>query len=60
MPVKPQPFKYKCPKCGYSKIVRIKSDNIGFEDLINMDPTCPKCGTQMEKKTLNILDKLLG
>ena len=45
--VAPKPFKWVCPKCGYSKIVTPKSDVISPMELMSH---CPKCDTQMEKK----------
>ncbi len=53
--IQPKPFKFVCPKCGYSKIVKPKSDVLNPMDMIN---TCPKCEASMERKELNILDKL--
>ena len=53
--IQPQPFKYLCPKCGYSKTVKPKSDVLDSIDFIS---TCPKCNTQMERKELNILDDI--
>jgi rubredoxin len=52
-----QPFKWVCPKCGYSKTVTPKSDVINSLDLIN---TCPKCGSKMEKKDVGVFDILKG
>ncbi len=46
MPVPPQPFKVKCPKCEYSKVVHPKSDVIDPKDYLNV---CPKCNVPMEK-----------
>lgn len=54
--IAPTPYKLVCPKCGYSKVVKVKSDCLNPEDLINMSPICPKCKEQMEKKDMNILD----
>ena len=48
-----QPFKYVCPKCGYSKTVTPKSDVINPMDLIR---TCPKCGSEMDKKSPDFFD----
>jgi len=53
--IAPQPFKYKCPKCGYSKIIKPKSDVINPIELNNI---CPKCQTQMDKKELNVIEKI--
>ena len=56
MPISPQPFKVKCQKCGYSKVVAPKSDALSPLDFIT---TCPKCGGSLEKVELNILDTIL-
>ncbi len=53
--IAPQPFKYKCPQCGYSKVIKPKSDAINPMDINNI---CPKCKSKMERESLNILDKL--
>jgi len=53
--IKPQPFKYKCPQCNYSKVVKPKSDVLNPLDMID---TCPKCKSKMDKVDLNIIDKL--
>jgi endogenous inhibitor of DNA gyrase (YacG/DUF329 family) len=55
MPIAPTSFKYKCPKCGYSKIVKPKSDAI---NPIEWNNICPKCKTQMERKELNVIEKI--
>jgi len=49
---RPEPFKYQCPKCGYTKIVKPTSDILMPEENI-----CPKCGTLMKYKKLNILQE---
>ena len=56
MPVQPKPFKYKCPKCGYSKVVKPKSDAMNPLDLMD---TCPKCGAKMKRQGLNLIDTIL-
>jgi len=53
--IAPKPFKFKCSQCGYSKIVKPKSDVISPIDIMNV---CPKCKSQMKKVPLNFLDKL--
>ena len=53
--IQPQSFKYKCPKCGYSKIIKPKSDVI---NPIEWNNTCPKCQTQMERNELNVIEKI--
>ena len=55
--VQPKPFKYKCPLCGYSKVVRPKSDVLNPADFINI---CPKCKTEMKKVELSLLDKIFN
>ncbi len=54
--IAPQPFKYKCPKCGYSKIVKPKSDVIDLVEMLNI---CPKCKSEMERVELNILETIV-
>ena len=55
--IQPQPFKYVCPKCGYTKVVKPKSDVLNPMDMLDI---CPKCKSKMERKELGLLDKLLG
>lgn len=58
MPIKPKPFKAKCPKCDYTKKVSPKSDVLTVTDSI-----CPKCNTLMkrqEKKEESFFTKLFG
>ena len=52
-----QPYKLKCPKCNYSKIIKKTSDKLNLLELIQ---ECPKCKTQMEKVELMLLDKLFS
>ena len=53
--IAPQPFKFVCPKCGYTKVVKPKSDALNPMDFMS---TCPKCTAKMNKKPLGFLDKL--
>ena len=53
--IAPQPYKYKCSQCKYTKVVKPESDVIDLMDLNNI---CPKCKSKMERESLNILDKL--
>jgi len=55
MPIAPNPFKFKCSNCGYSKVVRPKSDALSPMDFLNI---CPKCDSKMEREELNFFDKL--
>lgn len=53
--IAPKPFKWVCPKCGYSKIVTPTSDVISAIELMSH---CPKCDTQMEKRGFDFLDSV--
>ena len=53
--IAPRPFKYKCPKCGYSKIVKPKSDALNPLDYIS---ECPKCKSKMDRVELNTVEKI--
>jgi len=55
--IAPPPFKYICSKCGYSRVVKPKSDAI---NPIEISDICPKCKTQMRRVELNIFDKLFN
>lgn len=57
MAIKPQPYKLKCPKCGYSKIVALKSDALSAGDLLAMSTTCPKCEGEMERVGMGLVDR---
>lgn len=56
----PLPFKYVCPKCGHTRVVKIQSDCLSPEDFLMLDPTCPKCQIEMERKELGFFDKFFG
>lgn len=47
--IQPQPFKFVCPKCGYS------SDALNPIDMINI---CSKCEAKMERKELSAFDNI--
>lgn len=53
--IAPKPFKYKCPYCRYTKIVKPKSDVLNPLDMIS---SCPKCKNEMHTISLTIFDKL--
>ena len=53
--IKPPPFKSKCPKCGYSKIVRPKSDVINPMEWMSR---CPKCKSKMDRVKLNPIEEV--
>jgi len=55
MPIPPPPHKLVCPKCGYSKIVKPKSDALDPRDMIGI---CPRCDIFMEKKKLDALSRV--
>jgi len=50
------PHKLKCQNCGYSKVVRSKSDAL---EIIDFHQKCPKCNKWMEKTTLSQLDTIM-
>jgi len=60
MPIKPAPYKLKCPKCRYSKIVNLSSDALSFKDMLQMSTTCPKCSNEMQRVKMNIFDAIFG
>ena len=43
--IQPSPFKFVCPKCGYSKIHQPQSDALKPTDLVHI---CLKCGEFMK------------
>ena len=51
----PKPFKFVCPKCGYTIVVKHPYNAL---DIVAIQDTCPKCGTTMEGKALNIIVKI--
>ena len=55
--IQPSPYKYVCPKCGYSKVVRPKSDVLNPLDLMDK---CPKCSSKMGREKLSFFDNLLS
>ena len=57
MPIAPEPYKLKCTKCGHSKIVKLKSDALGMEDILAMSTTCPKCKGEMERVSMGFFDR---
>ncbi|MEA1953977.1 MAG: hypothetical protein U9O24_06260 [Campylobacterota bacterium] len=55
--IQPEPFKFVCPKCGYSEIVRPKSDALTPMEFMR---SCPKCNITMEKTSLTQIENILG
>lgn len=57
MPIKPSPIRYKCPKCGWSKVFAPKSDA-----LVEMPPkVCEKCGgTDLESSPVSALGEIIN
>ena len=48
MPIQPKPFTLKCPKCGWSKRIRPKSDVVDMSwGLAYVQ--CPECGASTER-----------
>jgi len=58
MPLPPLPAIYRCKTCGYTKVVKIKSDALTPADLTKLNSTCPICGSKMDKKILNFFDTI--
>jgi transcription elongation factor Elf1 len=55
MPIKPRPFKLKCPKCGHSQIMRPTSDVFNPMEHI---ADCKKCHVVMQIVEFSLFDKL--
>ena len=60
MAMKPEPYKLKCPECGYSKIVQLSGDVLRPSDMMQMSITCSKCSSKMEKEEMNLFDKIFN
>ncbi len=63
MPIKPQPFTYICPCCGWKKTVAPTSD-VMVPGVFYFD-FCPKCGhPELERREPGVIEdvlvKLLG
>ena len=58
MIVQMKPFRVKCQKCGYGKLIRPKG---GTAERVLLDTAmfCPKCGSMMERREPSILDRLM-
>ena len=44
--IAPEPFMYECTRCGYTKVVKPKSDVINPLDFSSV---CPKCGAEIQR-----------
>lgn len=53
--VKPPPYKVRCPECGYSRIIKPKSDVVIEEMMLSI---CPKCKCSMMREELSGIQKL--
>ena len=53
-----KPYKLKCTKCGYSKIVNIRRDVFHPSDIRAMSTNCSKCDGDMERVEMGVLDKI--
>ena len=60
MPMKPRPFKMKCPKCSYSKIIQLSRDTLDVTDMIEISKKCPYCSVKMERVEMNLFDKIFN
>jgi Zn finger protein HypA/HybF involved in hydrogenase expression len=54
--IPPKAFKYFCTKCGYTKIVKPKSDVL---TPIEISDICPKCKSKMKKRELNLFEEII-
>lgn len=53
--IRPRPFKIYCPKCGFKKLIRFKSDALSGLDFEEIPQICPKCGNEkLERKAASI------
>ena len=51
MPIPPKPFIKSCPKCGYFKVLRPKSDtDISYL----LASKCPKCNIALKKQNFSL------
>ena len=50
-----QPFKLKCEKCGYTKIVK---DKKSLSDPLSLFCICKKCNTEMQRVELDFFSSL--
>ena len=55
-----KPYKLKCPKCGYSKVVNIRRDVLKLSDISAMSRICSKCESEMERVEIGVLDKIFS
>jgi DNA-directed RNA polymerase subunit M/transcription elongation factor TFIIS len=54
--IQPKPFKFKCSKCGYCRIVYPKSDVLNINEILSF---CRKCKIVMYRKELNSIEIFL-
>ena len=57
MPTPPHPFKLYCPKCHYTKLVRLQSDSLNIMDRIDIGP---KCAGHMKQTNINATDNIFS
>ena len=55
-----KPYKLKCPKCGYSKVVNIRRDVLHPSDISSKSTQCSKCESTMERVEMGVLDKIFS
>lgn len=57
MPIKPEPFKLKCP-CGWSKVCAPSSDVVTVKD--GYLSNCPSCGSEhLQHEPTNLIESAL-
>jgi predicted nucleic-acid-binding Zn-ribbon protein len=54
MPIRPKPYRLKCPKCGYSKRVQLSGDCLPStpSDIWAMSSSCPVCKSTMNREEI--------
>ncbi len=56
MPIKPKPFVYSCPACGWRKIVAPRSDALMPGEYYDCCPTCDH--TPLKREELGVLAEI--
>lgn len=54
MPIRPEPHKYVCTECSFSKVVAPRSDFLAPNEYFKV---CPKCGAEVNRVELTFIEK---
>lgn len=58
MPIRPSPMMYRCPACGWSKIVQLRSDALLPGDYYDC---CPNCShPELERRPASLVAQVFG